>query len=625
VAALVAVVTFMIVAVGTLTIGSGVANAIPTGGPTPPAPHPSQGNCLKNAGTSITSSVATVPVGGIVTIRWSVTANCPNPPIITIDGPGFEPIFHQRTSGSATLTAPATSGVLSWVLNLIPPTGDNSPPASDSVSVNVVARPLAVAPDAPVVGFGGKCIDAPGGNTVDGTTMQLWTCNGTPAQQYTFANDGSVRIMGKCLDVFFAGTTNGTPVVIATCNGTVAQQWRHTTANQLINPHSNACLDATNVSSADGTLLQIWACTGGANQQWSLTPARDASATTLIPLAGDVNFTLPEGNKTIVSTTLTLRAGETRRVLGRVDAVSTSFGEVEYAAGVQCTDAAGNPAGDYSSAVAAENHEGRTLGLGGPLRHVVLYPSLLFKAPAAGTYTCRLVAETGDPGNYYLTAVARDPQGNSTTWLKVSVTDEAGSHLWKDKFCDSAGKDDNCVYLPTLPADAKKATDTTPAVPAHGLLLSTELFADHTDGIELWTAASDAAYADVSATVKLTSCYTGTGSCSDQNENGADEAVVVSHLEFNQLNTAGAVCKVNRSNDLTSTITNNAHHYSIYMGLTRVPVSPDCGTNQFQIKVHLQYVSGNPVKIDGFWDPDLNDYAFATNSVYGTLPPDLTS
>jgi glucosylceramidase len=117
-----------------------------------------------------------------------------------------------------------------------------------------------------ITGYGGKCVDVAGANSANGTQVQLYTCNGTNAQQWTVGTDGTVRALGKCLDVAGAGTANGTKVQLWDCNGTGAQQW----TGQLVNPNSGRCLDATGVSSADGTPLQIWDCTGGANQQWTI-------------------------------------------------------------------------------------------------------------------------------------------------------------------------------------------------------------------------------------------------------------------------------------------------------------------------------------------------------------------
>ncbi|MFD8071001.1 PA14 domain-containing protein, partial [Streptomyces parvulus] len=57
-----------------------------------------------------------------------------------------------------------------------------------------------------VKGVGGKCLDVDNSMTADGTKVQLWTCNGTGAQQWTRADDGTLRALGKCLDVSNGGT-----------------------------------------------------------------------------------------------------------------------------------------------------------------------------------------------------------------------------------------------------------------------------------------------------------------------------------------------------------------------------------------------------------------------------------
>jgi beta-glucanase (GH16 family) len=122
----------------------------------------------------------------------------------------------------------------------------------------------------PITGFGGKCVDVAGANPANGTQVQLWDCNGTGAQRWTMASDGSVRALGKCLDVNGGSSANGARVQLWDCNGTGAQRWVANAARDLVNPQSNKCLDATGVSSANGTPLQIWACTGGANQKWTV-------------------------------------------------------------------------------------------------------------------------------------------------------------------------------------------------------------------------------------------------------------------------------------------------------------------------------------------------------------------
>jgi hypothetical protein len=120
-----------------------------------------------------------------------------------------------------------------------------------------------------ITGYGGKCADVAGASTADGAQIQLYTCNGTGAQQWTVNANGTLTALGKCLDVSGAGTADGTKVQLYTCNGTGAQQWTYT-GGQLVNPQSGKCLDDTGWNTADATPLQIWTCTGGANQQWTL-------------------------------------------------------------------------------------------------------------------------------------------------------------------------------------------------------------------------------------------------------------------------------------------------------------------------------------------------------------------
>jgi glucose/arabinose dehydrogenase len=121
----------------------------------------------------------------------------------------------------------------------------------------------------PITGVGGKCVDVSGANTADGTRIQLWTCNGTAAQQWSLPGDGTIRALGKCLDVAGGATANGTVTQLWTCNGTGAQQWVAQSGG-LRNPQSGRCLEAAGGSTADGTVLHVWDCTTAANQRWTL-------------------------------------------------------------------------------------------------------------------------------------------------------------------------------------------------------------------------------------------------------------------------------------------------------------------------------------------------------------------
>jgi Ricin-type beta-trefoil lectin domain/Glycosyl hydrolases family 16 len=122
----------------------------------------------------------------------------------------------------------------------------------------------------PVTGYEGLCMDVRGANSANFTPVQVYTCNGTNAQQWTVVQAGStLHALGSCLDVDGAGTANGTTVDLYTCNGTGAQVWEPQSNGELYNPNSGKCLDDTGYGGS-GTQLQIWACADTSNQQWHL-------------------------------------------------------------------------------------------------------------------------------------------------------------------------------------------------------------------------------------------------------------------------------------------------------------------------------------------------------------------
>ena len=113
-----------------------------------------------------------------------------------------------------------------------------------------------------------KCIDVPSASFVDGAQLQMWTCNGTNAQQWTLTGGAVKSQNNKCMDVAGASTANGAPIQLYTCNGTGAQQFVLNAAGDLVNPQANKCVDIKEVNPADGAKLHLWDCVGAANQKW---------------------------------------------------------------------------------------------------------------------------------------------------------------------------------------------------------------------------------------------------------------------------------------------------------------------------------------------------------------------
>jgi hypothetical protein len=132
--------------------------------------------------------------------------------------------------------------------------GPTTPPATGAVSV--------------ISSLNNECIDVPSSNFVDGARLQMWTCNNTNAQKWTFTGGTLKSQNNKCMDISGGSTANGAAVQLWTCNGTGAQQFVLSGAGDLVNPQANRCVDIVDVNSADGAKLQLWDCAGTANQKW---------------------------------------------------------------------------------------------------------------------------------------------------------------------------------------------------------------------------------------------------------------------------------------------------------------------------------------------------------------------
>ena len=137
---------------------------------------------------------------------------------------------------------------------------------------NVTVHGVATNPSpGEVLGPAAKCLDIRGSTSVAGTPVQIYQCNGTAAQRWTYGNDQTLSGLGKCLDVSGSGTANGTRVQLWTCNGTGAQTWTLQANGSLRNPRSGRCLDLPGSNATDGSTLWIYDCNGSAAQGWRPT------------------------------------------------------------------------------------------------------------------------------------------------------------------------------------------------------------------------------------------------------------------------------------------------------------------------------------------------------------------
>ena len=133
----------------------------------------------------------------------------------------------------------------------------------------------------------GTVLDVAAGGSDDGTNVQGWEDNATGAQRFVIKAEGtdkngrtqysiSAQDSGKALDVYAAGTANGTNIQIYQHNGTPAQRWyfaSSTTADGkpsfvIISTVSGKVVDIA--GSKMGANVRIWAANGKASQNWKL-------------------------------------------------------------------------------------------------------------------------------------------------------------------------------------------------------------------------------------------------------------------------------------------------------------------------------------------------------------------
>ncbi|MDH6141677.1 hypothetical protein P3T35_003698 [Kitasatospora sp. GP30] len=108
------------------------------------------------------------------------------------------------------------------------------------------------------------------GGTDSPASVSLHGCTSSPspAQNWQFVNDGTLRVStGSCLDAGSAGT-DGSTVQLAPCSGAATQQWLLSPDGYLQNPGSGKCLDDPRSTAVPGTPLDLWTCNGTGAQVW---------------------------------------------------------------------------------------------------------------------------------------------------------------------------------------------------------------------------------------------------------------------------------------------------------------------------------------------------------------------
>ena len=159
---------------------------------------------------------------------------------------------------TGTPTTPGTSGVTVSATDV--------PGAHHSVAFNWTINPAVTS--GPIKGDHGKCLDDFGGGTANGTKVDIWTCNNTVSQQWSFSG-GHLMVQGRCVDdASYTGA--GTKLVLWSCNTHKGQLWTHRSNGEYVLPLNGLCLTDPSGISVNGTQVEIRTCQNFADQHWSL-------------------------------------------------------------------------------------------------------------------------------------------------------------------------------------------------------------------------------------------------------------------------------------------------------------------------------------------------------------------
>lgn len=122
----------------------------------------------------------------------------------------------------------------------------------------------------------GKCLADPHGSTKNGTQLQLWPCNGSPNQnwtfylvagcienwpcEYVFYNENAK----KCLEVKNGSKANGAPAALWSCtpSGSTSSQWwvlfSVDNSGYQVYQNISSRTDMTASGTANGSKVQMW-------------------------------------------------------------------------------------------------------------------------------------------------------------------------------------------------------------------------------------------------------------------------------------------------------------------------------------------------------------------------------
>lgn len=125
---------------------------------------------------------------------------------------------------------------------------------------------------------GGKCIDVPNADFAPGKHLQMWECNDTVAQIFSFdALNGRLLSGSLCVEAGGGRGQPNDPIQLAKCSDVPNQIWKTDPVGDFYKfvGMNSLCFDIDHYSKENGGVLQLWKCHGESNQRFTLRQALD--------------------------------------------------------------------------------------------------------------------------------------------------------------------------------------------------------------------------------------------------------------------------------------------------------------------------------------------------------------
>jgi len=217
-----------------------------------------------------------------------------------LDGDGHPDLWIKPTNGQINVLFGPLSGSLN--LSTQNQTTATAPGWNDTAGIsNLQGLQIGTTLSGQVVSgvtggaTGQRCLDDLNGSLSDNAAADTFDCDGTPAQQWTFAADGTIRLMGAnpatppnlCLDSG-GSLVSSSLIQLHACDqaGRGAFQTWHLIPSPskpgsywIYNPAAGMCVDDPDGATTNGTEFQLFVCNDSPAQLFSLPPGAGMAQT----------------------------------------------------------------------------------------------------------------------------------------------------------------------------------------------------------------------------------------------------------------------------------------------------------------------------------------------------------